>query len=75
MEEKIFKVGDRVKINTQWRTEFVQGLVNGKTGTVEKIHYYPQLTYDVKYDQPDTFMGYTFDKCFYYPEELEIIEV
>lgn len=41
MEEKILKVGDRVKVNAKWRTELVQGLVGGKTGTVEKVHHYP----------------------------------
>ena len=74
MEEKILKVGDRVKVNAKWRTELVQGLVGGKTATVKKVHHYPQLTYDVEFDEPYTFMGEKVYKGNYYQQELEIIE-
>ncbi len=74
MEEKILKVGYRVKVNAKWCTKLVQGLVGGKTGTVEKVHHYPQLTYDVKFDEPYTFMGEEVSKGNYYQQELEIIE-
>ena len=74
MEEKILKVGDRVKVNAICRTEFAQSFVNGRTGTIEKVHYYPQLTYDVKFDEPYTYLGHTFSTGNYYQRELEIIE-
>ena len=74
MEEKILKVDDRVRVNAICRTEFAQSFVNGKTGTVEKVHHYPQLTYDVKFDEPYTFIGEEISKGNYYQQELEIIE-
>lgn len=60
MKEKILKIGDRVKINAIYCTELTQSFVNGKIGTIEKIHYYPQQTYDVKFDEPYIYLGYTF---------------
>lgn len=74
MTETILKVGDRVRVNAKWRTELVQGLVGGKTGTVKKVHYYPQLTYDVEFHEPYTFMGEKVCKENYYRQELEIIK-
>lgn len=68
-------VGDKVQINAKYRTEFTRGLVGGKIGTIEKIHYYPQRTYDIKYDEPFKYMGFSFDTGNYYRQELERFEV
>lgn len=74
MEDKILKIGDRVRINAKWRSEFVQGLEKGKTGTIVKIHHYPQFTYGIKLDEPYVYMGYIIDVVYYYPQELEMLE-
>lgn len=73
MKEKIFKVGDRVKINTNWRTDSVRDLVDGRTGVVIYVSHYYQDTYQVKYDAPYYFMGIKFDTDTFYSQELELI--
>lgn len=73
MENVVLKVGDRVKINPIYRTELVQGLTKGKTGTIQKIHYYPNVVYEVKYDEPYTCCGYIVDYENYHEKELEKI--
>lgn len=72
MENVVLKVGDRVKINPIYRTELVQGLTRGKTGTIQKIHYYPNVVYEVKYDEPYTCCGYIVDYENYHEKEIEI---
>lgn len=73
MENVVLKVGDRVKINPIYRTELVQGLTKGKTGTIQNIHYYPNVVYEVKYDEPYTCCGYIVDYENYHEKELEKI--
>lgn len=73
MENVVLKVGDRVKINPIYRTELVQGLTKGKTGTIQKIHYYPNVVYEVKYDEPYTCCGYIVDYENFHEKEIEKI--
>ena len=74
MGNVVLKVGDKVNINPIYRTEFVQGLVKGKTGTVEDIsHYLNAPTYKVRYDEPYTSHGYTAEFDYYYAQEVEKI--
>lgn len=73
MENVVLKVGDRVKINPIYRTELVQGLTRGKTGTIQKIHYYPNVVYEVKYDEPYTCCGYIVDYENFHEKEIEKI--
>ena len=70
---KLLNIGDRVKINPIFRTEFASSFVKNKTGVIEEIKTYYQLTYKVKYDEPSIYKGYTFKSEYYYPEELEKI--
>ena len=67
------KVGDRVRVNAIYRTEFQQDFVNGKIGTIEKIDYYPQVVYEVKFDKPYTYFGYVFPNDYFYEQELELL--
>lgn len=70
---KRLNVGDRVKINPVFRSDFASSFVKNKTGIIEEIKTYYQLIYEVKYDEPYTYKGYTFKSEYYYPEELEKI--
>ena len=70
---KLLNIGDRVKINPVFRSEFAASFVKNKTGIIEEIKTYYQLEYKVKYDEPYTYKGYTFKSEYYYPEELEKI--
>ena len=70
---KLLNIGDRVKINPIFRTEFASSFVKNKTGVIEEIKTYYQLTYKVKHDEPYIYKGYTFESGYYYPEEVEKI--
>lgn len=63
---RVFVKGDHVKI--------VDG---GKTGIVSDVTHYPETQIKVNYDEPlaDDKYGYTVDFGFYYPDELDFIDM
>jgi hypothetical protein len=67
---KLLNVGDNVRINPVFRSEFAGSFIKNKSGTIEEIKTYYQLQYKVKYDEPYTYKGYTFTNGYYYPEEV-----
>jgi hypothetical protein len=67
---KLLNVGDKVRINPVFRSEFAGSFVKNKSGTIEEVETYYQFKYKVKYDKPYTYKGYTFKSEYYYPEEV-----